>query len=200
MIRNVIFDLGNVLVRFNLNDVLKDLTEDEKVKEELFGFYFQSGLWHQYDQGLFSQKEMIQMGIQKFPDYADMITQFMHRWSEYVLPISSSMEVLKSVSQEKNCYILSNIPEDCYQFVQEKTPIFSYVQGGIYSYQEKRIKPDLELYRILLQRYALEANESLFIDDRIENIEAANQLGFQTIHLTDVGKLKEEIEVKLHEM
>ncbi|MBQ0066438.1 MAG: HAD family phosphatase [Firmicutes bacterium] len=200
MIKNVVFDLGNVLARFNLNDVLNSLTEDQKMKDDIFQFYFQSGLWHEYDHGLHSQKEMIEMGQERYPEYKEIIVQFMHTWSEFVLPIPSSMEVLEEYSQRKDCYILSNIPEDCFTFIKEKTPILKMVKGGVYSYQEKRIKPDLELYRILLNKYRLKASECLFIDDRIENVEAALHLGFQAIHLRDVSKLKEEIEVKLHEM
>lgn len=200
MIRNVVFDLGNVLVRFNLNDVLNSLTNESKIKEDLLQFYFESGLWHQYDQGLFTQSEMIQKGVKAYPQYESIIVDFLHHWSEFVLPVPSSMEILKKVSQTKNCYILSNIPEDCYRFIKEETPIFSYMQGGVFSYQEKRIKPDLELYKILLRKYDLQAEECLFIDDRIENVEASVSLGFQAIHLSDVSKLNEEIEVKLREM
>lgn len=200
MIKNIVFDLGNVLARFNLNDVLNTLTNESKIKEDLLEFYFRSGLWNLYDQGLFTQEEMIQKGVTAYPAYETIIVDFMHHWSEFVLPIPSSMEVLEKVNQTKNCFILSNIPEDCYHFVKEKTPIFSLVQGGVYSYQEKRIKPDLELYKILLSRYRLKAEECLFIDDKIENVQAAQKLGFQVIHLIDATKLEEEIEVKLHEM
>ena len=200
MIKNIVFDLGNVLVKFKPRQFLNDLFTDENVIDFLFDFYFQSGLWNQYDQGLFTKEGMIDQGQQVHPEYKDEIVQMMNRWVEYVVEVESSIQVLEKYKGHFSLYVLSNVPEDYYQYVIENLSIFKYMDGGIYSYQEKIIKPDTRIYRRLLEKYNLQADECLFIDDKLENIEKANELGFYTIHLKELSELENELKVMLDEM
>jgi len=72
---------------------------------------------------------------------------------------------------------------------------FADLDGIVVSGEEKMLKPDAALYRILMERYALKAEESLFIDDNAANIEAARQLGFRVVHLTPDVNLEEWLRV-----
>ena len=96
--------------------------------------------------------------------------------------------------------MLSNIPKDNYDYFFQTYDLHTYLVGGVYSYQEKLIKPDPEIFKILLNKYNLKANECLFIDDKLENIESAKTLGFHVIHLTNPLDLRNKIEEKLYEM
>ncbi|MCF0107313.1 MAG: HAD family phosphatase [Holdemanella sp.] len=194
MIKNIVFDLGNVLVTFKPETFLMDLFHDDELVEALYSFLFvEHNYWNRYDQGILSAKDIINSSMK----YKKEIELVMKSWVNYVNPVESSIDVLNQYKDQYNLYILSNIPEDCYRYLMDHHRLDKYVKGGVYSYAEKRIKPDLEIFKTLLNRYDLQAEETLFIDDHIDNIQAASQLGFDTIHLTDISQLKYRIEEKL---
>lgn len=200
MVKNIIFDIGNVLATFQPRDFLYELFHDDQIVDCFFDVFFQE-LWHKYDQGLYSLEDMISLGIKELPNYENEIRFMMNEWVNYVRPIDSSMQIIKTYKEKGyHLFILSNIPEDSYLYLKNNFDFIQKMDGGIYSYQDLLIKPDKRIYELLLMRYSLNANESLFIDDKLENIEAASSLGFQTIHCTDYHELPRKIEEKLNEM
>lgn len=200
MVKNIIFDIGNVLATFQPRDFLYELFHDDQIVDCFFEVFFQE-LWHKYDQGLYSIDDMISLGIKELPNYEKEIRFMMNEWVNYVRPIDSSMQIIKTYKENGyHLFILSNIPEDSYLYLKNNFDFIQEMDGGIYSYQDLLIKPDIRIYELLLERYSLNANESLFIDDKLENIEAARSLGFQTIHCTDYHELSRKIEEKLNEM
>lgn len=196
MVKNVIFDIGNVLCTFNPDMFLNEIIDDQEVISNLKEFYFHE-IWKEYDRGYWSVEDMVQMGLKEYPDYEWYIRSMMEHWKEYVLPIPSSMKLIDSLKEKGyDLYILSNIPQDSYDYLRTHYSFMSKMKGGIYSYQEKVIKPEEEIYSRLIHRYSIQPEESVFIDDRIENVETAQKYGFQGIHCTDT----EEIESQIYEI
>lgn len=177
MIKNIVLDIGNVLCTFDPETMLNELFEDSVVEEQLMGIYF-SSLWDQYDQNLLTKEKMIEIGRLQAPELEGEIRKLMREWVRHVDLIEENMDFMQHLHDLGfGVYILSNIPEDCYLYLKENG-LFRDIDGGIFSYQERKIKPDFAIYKALLQKYELDASECLFIDDKAENIEAARTLGF----------------------
>lgn len=197
MLKNIVFDLGNVLVKFDSNELISHFF---KVKQkEVKSFYFDS-LWNEYDQGLYSVDEMIEKGVKQFPELESDIKNLMHHWTQFVIPLKKNIEFIKTLKKEGyRVYILSNIPEDDTKYLNG-LGVFEDCDGGVFSYEVKKIKPDLDIFRIFLKKYELNANECLFLDDRKENVDAAKSLGFNAIEVSDSSKVIELVKEKICEV
>lgn len=200
MVKNIVFDIGNVLATFKPKDFLMDIFKDAKLADQFFEVFF-TKLWHEYDQGLYTKEQMIQKGLQKMPDQKEKIKNMMDVWTSYVVGIQKNIDLIH-IYQKKGykVYILSNIPEDSYIYLKEHYNFINQVDGGIYSYQHKLIKPDVKIFEVLLDQYDLKANECIFIDDKKENIRAAERLGIYTIWLKDHAKLATLLKENLNEV
>ena len=201
MIKNVIFDIGNVLATFKPQEFLMEFFQDEQIVEDLYHLFFKTDLWNQYDQGLLNGDTLKQKAIARMPQYQNEIESMIPAWTSYVRPIESSVDLVR-FCQEKGLktFILSNIPQDCHIYFQKHYGFFDQMDGGIWSYQDHLIKPDPKIYELLLSRYALKAQECLFIDDHIENLVEAQKHGIHTIHCTHVEDLPQQVKRFLYEM
>ncbi len=199
MIKNIVLDIGNVLCTFEPDKMLKDLFDNSHIEEQLWGIYF-SSLWDQYDKNAVSKARMIEIGMLQAPEREKEIKKLMNEWVHHVDLIEENLDFVQHLHDlGYGIYILSNIPEDCWIHLKENG-LFKYADGGVYSYQERKIKPDFDFYKILLNRYELDASECLFIDDNPKNIEAARTLGFYTLLLDDPYSFTKDTRELLEEL
>lgn len=197
MLKNMVFDLGNVLVKFDSNELIYSFFNERQ--EEVKSFYFDS-LWNEYDQGLYSVEEMIEKGVKQFPELELSIKKLMYHWTEFVIPLKDNVAFIKDLKRlGYNVYILSNIPEDDTKYLRS-CGVFDNIDGGVFSYEYKKIKPDPEIFHILLKKYDLKASECLFLDDRKDNVVVASNLGFETIEVKDSSKVIDLIKEKISEV
>ena len=197
MLKNIVFDLGNVLVKFDSNELIYSFFNERQ--EEVKSFYFDS-LWNEYDQGLYSVEEMIEKGVKQFPELELNIKELMYHWTEFVFPLEKNIEYIKELKKiGYNVYILSNIPEDDTKYLRS-CGVFDNIDGGVFSYEYKKIKPDPEIFHILLKKYNLLASECLFLDDRKDNVVTASDLGFETIEVNNSSKVIDLIKEKISEV
>lgn len=197
MLKNIVFDLGNVLVKFDSNELIYSFFNERQ--EEVKSFYFDS-LWNEYDQGLYSVEEMIEKGVKQFPELELSIKKLMYHWTEFVIPLKDNVAFIKDLKRlGYNVYILSNIPEDDTKYLRS-LGVFDNIDGGVFSYEYKKIKPDPEIFHILLKKYDLKASECLFLDDRKDNVVVASNLGFETIEVKDSSKVIDLIKEKISEV
>lgn len=197
MLKNIVFDLGNVLVKFDSNELIYSFFNERQ--EEVKSFFFDS-LWNEYDQGLYSVEEMIEKGVKQFPELELSIKKLMCHWTEFVIPLKDNVAFIKDLKRlGYNVYILSNIPEDDTKYLRS-CGVFDNIDGGVFSYEYKKIKPDPEIFHILLKKYDLKASECLFLDDRKDNVVTASNLGFETIEVKDSSKVIDLIKEKISEV
>lgn len=199
MIKNIVYDLGNVLVTFDPKSFLNEMIHDKEKEQKIYEFYFKSDKWILYDQGIYSTHDLKEMGIQVFPELKKEIEIVLDLWIEYVKPIPENMKCLSYFSNYQQ-FIISDIPESNYVYLKTNYDFLNQVNGGIFSYQEKIVKPDKKMFTRLLEKYKIKAHECVFIDDKLENVQAAQSLGFYGIHLKHPLTLKKQLEEFLHEM
>lgn len=194
-IRNVIFDVGNVLVDFSWQEYLESFHFPKEESEAIANAVFKNEIWNERDQGLLEEEEYIERMCAAAPEYAEDIRLVMQTTGKCIheRPFAETwMQFLKS----KGCslYILSNYSKGTFEQSQKKMHFLKYMEGAIFSYEVKLIKPDPKIFELLLNRYGLVPQECVFIDDRPDNCETAEKLGIHAINFTSFKQAAGELE------
>lgn len=195
MIKNVIFDLGNVIFKLKFKDIIKRFTEDEKEERLLENVIFNSEQWLQLDDGVISKENAINIMLSKLPfNLHEICKKIMEDWTFLGLELNDQMiDFVKKIRDRGyNTYILSNAPLEIPNYLK-KLHLIEYFDGKIISAEEKLSKPNLEIYKLLLNKFNLNSEESLFIDDKLENIKAAEECGING-YVFDYNKFDEFLE------
>jgi 2-haloacid dehalogenase len=130
----------------------------------------------------------------QYPDYHDLIQQYYDHWEDMIPgAIEENVSLLGKLNKNYSLYGLTNFSAETLPVAMKRFPFFDVFDGIVVSGAEKLIKPDKEIYLLLLNRFGLKAKECLFIDDSYPNIQTADELGFQTIHFHKGVNLEEEL-------
>ena len=176
MIRNIIFDIGKVLVSYEPDAYMDRLGLDEKAKAAINQAMFQNKLWDESDQGLGTPEELLQKFIAGAPEYAEEITKIHQTVGETVELMPYAMEwILDLKARGYHVYIISNYAENMYNQTKDKLAFLPLMDDVVMSYTIKKMKPDPAIYNYLCDENWLEPEESVFIDDRQENVNGADR-------------------------
>lgn len=191
--KNIIFDIGNVLLSFQPERFLKQYY-DEKTMGDLLTIIFCSDEWLELDLGNLTIDETINIFSKRNPHYKEEIYFILKHWTEMMTPIQENVDIAYKLKEKGySLYILSNFHEEAIKEMYNKYPFFTIFDGGVISAYEHIMKPNPKFYQILLDRYHLNPHECLFIDDMLANVTIANRLGISSIHLNYNKDLKEEL-------
>lgn len=190
MIKNVIFDLGNVLIDFKPIKYIKSLGYDDEKALEIFNKTIKDSIWADMDRGIYRDKESYVKAFKtKYPEIQDDIDKFLGGpWIENVIfPLKDNLKMIDLVKEKGlKYYILSNYPKDAFEYTYDMCPFIQNGDGMVISYDVLMIKPDKNIYLKLLDKYGLKANECLFIDDLDINIEGAKSVGINAFVFKDL--------------
>ena len=184
MIKNLVFDLGNVLIEWNSEKILTSFEPEKERQQILRQVIFESGVWHQTDKGELSLKEACdEVPVQLDDSYHSAVQNIFYNWYEVVEVYSGLQEQIGLwADQGYRIYILSTTCEIFYRIEKAGLlPIYPLLSGYILSSEVGIVKPELEIYQKLLKKYGIEPTESVFIDDIQANLDTAAELGFETI-------------------
>lgn len=195
MIKNIIFDIGNVLLNFKPNEYLETKIEKGSiaaVKEAVFD----SPEWPMLDEGTITEKEAIRVISERNAEIKELVEIAFDNWYDMLTPIENSVELLKKLKDKGyNLYYLSNFQELAYDYIIREYEFFRLFDGGVASFAEKLMKPGKDIYEKLMERYDLKPEECLFMDDTALNIDGAQNVGMNGIVFTTaedaMDKLKE---------
>lgn len=194
MISSVVFDIGQVLVDFRWREYIEELGFDEDKTERLKRATVGSPLWDEQDRGNYSMEELIQLHSKQDPQLEPEIRIFFEQIKSIVIEREYAAPLMERLQKKGyGVYILSNYGKYAYELVKGDYRFLNYIDGGMISYQVNLIKPDKKIYESLIAKYQLNPNETLFIDDRLENIVSAQELGFQTIHFQTIEQVLDEM-------
>lgn len=191
--KNIVFDLGGVVVDWNPGRLIREYPGDPEMPVALFEKGFFERFWPDYDRGRVSQTDIVKE-IGRFTGrcYAecwDFVEFIKHSLRD--LPVTQRF--IKELSERGyRLFCLSNMSVEFYDYLKDRE-VFSYFEGQIISALEHVIKPEKEIYEVLMNRYDVVPEESVFIDDLEQNIKAARQLGFHTVHFADKEKGMQEL-------
>lgn len=197
MLKNVIFDFGNVIIDFSPDKILNnyDVTSEERelFKKEIFN----SEEWLKIDAGELTEDEATEIFKNRLPQNVHAkVDNIMTTWPENVVYFSEIYDLMKNLHEKgHHLYALSNTGMRFANYLMS-TKYGKFFEGTIFSAQEKLMKPDHKIYQTLVNRYKLVPEESLFIDDRPENIQAANDIGINgfVFNISKLDDLKKYIQ------
>ncbi|HBA97211.1 MAG TPA: HAD family phosphatase [Lachnospiraceae bacterium] len=195
MIKNIIFDIGDVLLEYRWHDMLTDYGLTDEEAEKVGRLMFDDELWHEFDLAVMTHSEIVNKYMENYPEYADTMQWFMtHGEFMHVKREDVWEKVHKLKEKGYGIYILSNYSEELFRKHTSDAPFIGLADGIVVSYQIHLTKPDEKIYRYLLDKYSLKAEECIFFDDRQENTEGARKLGINAITVTSREFLLEELD------
>jgi putative hydrolase of the HAD superfamily len=198
MIRNIIFDIGNVLASFRWKDLFKDLGfTGEKFDRIAAATVLHPTMWNEFDRSLMSDEEIITKCIERAPEYEQEIRLIFNKTELLVEEYTYSYGWIKSLKEKGyNVYLLSNYGRTSFEAARDhgRLSFLPMVDGGVISYEVQIVKPEPGIYKALLDKYNLKAEECIFLDDRADNIAAAEALGFHGIVVESYEQATEELE------
>lgn len=195
MIRNLVFDFGNVLVHHDLQPIVNALFKDNlQEKSEFLGILSDRDFVDTCDRGIIPFDEMLERAIKQYPEYEYAIRYFnYHYLDEITGEVAGMKDLLKNLKQSGyRLYGLTNWSNTIYR-VMDKYGIFSLLDGWVISCEEHIIKPEKEIYLRLCDKYNLKPEECLFTDDRLINVEGAEAAGMKAVVFTDAASYRNDL-------
>lgn len=198
MVRNIIFDLGNVLISFSPSDYLKKKNYPESIRNIIMSDIFHSEEWRLLDEGNITVGEAIDSIYSKSSLKREEIALIFNLRTDIMFPLDSNVRLLPALKKRGfSVYYLSNFHVDTFEVVSNDYFFFRYFDGGIISAQVKLAKPDLRIYHLFLKKYGLESGECLFIDDTEANVHSAVEAGMKGLITYGSENISDALEKEL---
>ena len=194
MPKTVVFDLGGVLIDWNPRYVYRQLFDDEAEMET-----FLSGVctpeWNVAQDAGRTIDEAVAEATSRHPEKAALIKVYYDRFDEMMAgPIDGTVDILARLHQRQTpCYALTNWSAETFPLARKRFDFLGWFKGIVVSGEEKLMKPDPAIYRLLLERFALAPQDTVFIDDSPRNVQAAAELGLHAVHFTSPSALNDEL-------
>ena len=189
--RVVVFDIGGVLLDWDPRYLYRTLFDNDAEMEEFLAEVCTPAWNIEQDRGR-PFAEAVSLLIERFPDQADRIRAYDERWEEMIPRAFDDVVALLHRLQAagRPTYALTNFSAEKFPIAKANWPFLDSFAGVVVSGEEGVIKPDPAIFRILLDRFALNASECLFIDDKADNAEAARDVGLHATTFTDAKALE----------
>ena len=195
MIKNIVFDFGGVLVDWNPRYLYYPYFNGDKEQAEWFLKNICTYAWNiQMDGGKPFAEGVAELS-DKHPEWADAIGVYHTRWNEMIGGEVEGTASLVSRLKEAGykIYGLTNWSMETYPTIRDRYTVFSLFDGIVVSGEEHLLKPDRKRYDCLLERYGLEAEESVFLDDNADNVAAAMSIGMGAVQFINAEQAEQEL-------
>jgi 2-haloacid dehalogenase len=194
----IIFDLGGVLIDWNPSYLFDTLFDDNEKKKHFFENICTSEWNEEQDAGR-SIKEATELLVNRHPEWKEFIEAYYGRWEEMLGgPIPETVEIFRELKQsgKYRFYALTNWSGELFPIALDRYDFLDWFDGRVVSGDEKMRKPFPEFYQLTLNRFALQPERTLFIDDNLRNVKAAEDLGIQAIHFESPAQLRKDLEAR----
>ena len=195
MIRNLIFDMGGVLIRFDRELFLDRLKLDKADREVLNDQVFYSVEWARMDRGSMTDEEAVRSICQRVPQRLhSAVEALVLHWDEPLLPVEGMYELIRELKESGyGIYLLSNASFRQHEY-WPRIEVSRFFDGTLISADERLVKPQPEIFRLILQRFGLRPEECFFVDDLPSNVEGALFCGFSGAVFHDsVSELRQNL-------
>ena len=181
MIKNVVLDMGNVLLDFRPEYVMDQFCSSEEEKDVIRRELFEGPEWPLGDRGDIKDKDRYDMVKVRVPEkYHEALKNCALHWDICMDPLDGAKEFCEKVKEKGyKIFVLSNASDLFYVYFPKFLPL-DFFDGVFVSSDYLMLKPDVEIYKTFLNKYGLKGEECLFIDDRQDNIEGAGKAGLNT--------------------
>lgn len=195
-INTIIFDLGGVLIDWNPEYVFLNAFNGDRKKMQWFFDNICTSDWNENQDAGYPLAQATKDLVEKFPEYAYYIKMFYGKWENMLGgSIDGTVKVLENLikTEKYKLVALTNWSHETFPIAQKRFEFLRWFEGIVVSGDEKTRKPFKDIYDITLSRFNITPEKSLFIDDNLRNIEAANALGINGIHFETPEKLIQQL-------
>lgn len=193
MIKNVVFDAGGVIVRWDPNDVLEKFVRDESKWAELSELVFDSREWREMDAGQHTSEETREILAAKAGPLENEVRALMDGWMSCIPRRDDTLALMRELKERGvGVYILSNWCEKFYEAESLRAAVET-ADGVLVSCEEKLAKPDERIYARFCEKFSLDKSECIFTDDMPVNVAAAESFGMRGFLFTGAAALREEL-------
>jgi putative hydrolase of the HAD superfamily len=198
MIKNLVFDLGNVLLSFKPAEYLTKNNYPETIKALVLSDVFGSQEWAMLDKGEISTPDAIETISKNSSLKREEITHIFNKRTDLMFPLDQNVRLLPGLKKRGlKLYYLSNFPLDIFDEVRSGYYFFKHFEGGLISAEAKHAKPDQRIYELLMEKYSLIPEECLFIDDIEINVNSARAFGMKGLFTDGSPEIAKDIEKAL---
>ena len=197
---DIILDMGNVLLEWNKDKILKAVAKTQKDYLILDKAIFQSGLWERLDLGTLSREELVDRVLSLLGDiYNKKVEEVIWNWPAYIDIYTEVFPLLARLKEQGHrIFVLSNTSPVFYELLKDQlAPLEEIVDGFVLSCDIKAIKPDRKMFEEILRKYQLDPANCVFLDDIADNTKMAETLGikaYQVKQRSDVVDILKKFE------
>lgn len=193
MIKNIIFDMGRVMLQFDPDDIAGHFAAGEDGKL-LADKVFRSSCWDSLDRGTITIPQAREVMRRTLPERLHpILDKTLKEWYNCILPVEGMDRVVREIKAAGYAvYLLTNANVQFHQY-QENVPAWECFDGLLVSSDYKLLKPEPAIYQAIADKYRLSLEECIFIDDREENVAGAQAVGMEGILFTDAAHLRGEL-------
>ena len=188
---NIVFDLGGVVFNWQPDAIIRGIFENADTQNVVRKKIFEHSDWVELDRGSIALEQAIDRGAARTGLPAEDIERLLGAVPRFLTPIEATIELIHELSSTRNrLFVLSNMHLASIAYLEQHHRFWDVFDGIVISSRIKMVKPEIQIYEHLLNRYQLEPGDTVFIDDLQENLAAASSIGIQTIRFTDSAKCR----------
>lgn len=192
-IKNVVFDLGNVLFKWDPHAVVTRTFSNTPDPHELVNSIFKHQTWLDLNLGIITEQEAITAYQTRLLAHATEFTSMMDNVRTSLVPLEESIALLKRLQGEYELYALTDNTLDIMAYLKKQHDIWPLFKGIVVSAEIGHLKPSEAIYRYLLDTYGLVADETVFIDDLLINVEGARKVGMKAIQFKTIEQCRGDL-------
>jgi putative hydrolase of the HAD superfamily len=197
-IRNVVFDVGGVLLEWNPPSVIAGLYPDPATQALIRQQMFEHADWLEFDRGTYSEDAAAEHFAKTSGLTSDETRALIRATRESLLPIEGTVKLVEDLADAGvHLYLLSNMPVSTFEYLVQKHRFFSHFKHLVISGAILLVKPEPAIYKHLVDQTGIVPAESVFIDDLLKNIVAARECGFHAIQFSDAASCREQLRAYL---
>jgi len=194
-VKNVIFDLGGVVIEWNPDRILAGYYADPELRALMKRELFQHPDWLHFDRGTLNEAALLVRAAGRTGRPPAELEGLFEAIRGSLHTKADTVRLLEKLSaRDVPLYCLSNMASDIFKYLRERHSFWGVFRGIVISGDIQIMKPEPEIFEFLLQRYGLTASQTVFVDDNAPNVEAARAVGIQTVWFKDARQCEIELE------
>jgi putative hydrolase of the HAD superfamily len=195
MVKNVIFDLGGVVLEWNPDRILASYYADPEMRTLMKTALFQHPDWLQLDRGTLNEADLLARAAGRTGRPAAELNGLFDAIRESLHTKAETVALLEKLSARNvPLYCLSNMSSDLFAYLRARHSFWGVFRGIVISGDIQMMKPEHQIFEFLLQRYSLVAAQTAFVDDNAPNVEAARELGIHPVWFKSAGQCEQELD------
>lgn len=192
---NIIFDLGGVVFPWDFASIIDDVLNNVEKRNIIIEKIFHHSDWVEFDRGTFSLEYVIERGAERTKIKSDEIKLALNNIANSLSVDHKTLDIIQKLKNtgKHKLFVLSNMPTEFTNFILKNFSFWNLFDGIVFSSRIKMVKPDLEIYNYLINNYSINPKESIFIDDRNENLIPVANLGMKTIEFINATECENKL-------